>query len=189
MLWLLILGVLLWSAVHLFPSIFPAKRTQWMETMGNAYQGLFALAAALTLVLIVVGWRNTVPAMIYSPPAWGRHLAMLLMLVAIILFGASHAKSRIKRVIRHPMLTGVMLWGIAHLLANGEIRSTVLFGGLTVWALISIYFINRRDGAWEKPEMAVTWIDELKLLGIAVVVYGILLFLHPYFTGRVLIAH
>lgn len=183
MLWLLIAGVLLWSLVHLFPSLMPAKREALVDSLGNKYQGLFALLILLSLVLIVTGWRNTVPEPVYTPPSGGRHLTMLLVLFAVILFGASHAKSWLKQNIRHPMLSGMAVWGIAHLLANGDIRSVVLFGGMTLWATLSIYFINRRDGDWAKPEMTVTLLDNVKLIVISLVVYVALLFLHPYFAG------
>lgn len=190
MLWLLILGVLMWSIVHLFPAIMPAKRAELISRFGNGkYQGLFALKILIALVLIVIGWRNTLPEPVYDPPAFGRHITMLLMLFSIILFGASNAKSWLKKNIRHPMLSGMAVWGIAHLLANGDIRSVVLFGGMLLWALLSIYFINRRDGAWVKPAITVTRVDDLKLLGISVVVYLLLVFLHPYFAGMSLIPH
>ena len=133
MIFLLAFGVLLWSLVHLFPCVMPEKRNQLNDSMGNKYQGLFALLSILSIVLMVIGWRNTVPEHIYNPPAWGRHLAMLLVFLGVILFGDANVHSRIKRVIRHPMLTGVILWALAHLLANGDSRSLLLFGGLLIW--------------------------------------------------------
>lgn len=179
----LVLGVLIWSLVHLFPSVMPAKRAALNESMGNAYQGVFALAIVVSIVLMVIGWRNTIPEYIYHPPAWTRHLAMLLMLVSFILFGAANAPTRIRSAIRHPMLRGVYVWSIAHLLVNGDSRSIVLFGGMLIWSILSIRFINRRDGEWEKPEAPTGWGAEIKLLIISIVIYLVLVYLHPYFTG------
>lgn len=189
MLWLLILGVLMWSLVHLFPSLMPDKRAELVNRFGNKYQGIFALKILIALVLIVIGWRNTVPEPVYDPPSFGRHITMLLMLLSIVLFGAANMKNWLKQNIRHPMLTGVIVWGVAHLLANGDIRSVVLFGGMTLWALLSIFLINRRDGAWKKPAISVSRVDDLKLLAGSVVIYLVLIFLHPYFTGVSLIPH
>jgi uncharacterized membrane protein len=76
------------------------------------------------------------------------------MLIAFVLFFAPYPPNNIKRLLRHPQLTGVLCWGVGHLLANGEGRSIVLFGGLALWALLEMVLINRRDGAWQKPQPA-----------------------------------
>ena len=183
MIFLLAFGVFLWSLVHLFPCVMPDKRNQLNDSMGNKYQGLFALFIILSIVFMVIGWRNTVPEHIYNPPAWGRHLAMLLVFLGVILFGAASVTSRIKRLIRHPMLTGVILWALAHLLANGDSRSLLLFGGLLIWSVLSMLFISRRDGAWKKPERPEGWWPDIKLLVISLVIYIILIVLHPYLSG------
>ena len=86
-----------------------------------------------SIVLMVAGWRSAAADIVYEPPAWGRHFAMLLMLVAFFLFAFSHGKSNAKRFIRHPQLTAVVVWAIAHLLANGDTRSLTLFGVLGIW--------------------------------------------------------
>ncbi len=184
MLWLLILGVLLWSVVHLFPSALPLRRKAFVEQYGDSYKLGFTVAIVVALIFIVIGWRNTVPDVVYIPPTWGRHVTMLFMLLAIIVFGASHyTNTRIRTVIRNPMLTGVLLWAIGHLLANGDERSLTLFGGLGLWAAASIYFINQRDGAWQKPKVNASWQDEAKFAGVSLLVYLGLIFLHPYFAG------
>ncbi len=178
----LILGLLLWSGVHFFPALLPVQRTRLMETLGNKYQGLFALSIIVSLALIVFGWRSSIPNPVYNPPVWGRHLTMLLVLVAVILFAASHGKTRLKQYVRHPMLTAVAVWAVAHLLANGDTRSVTLFSALLVWALVSQFLINRRDGAWVKPAIP-RLKSEIKVIGIGLVAYLVLMVLHPYFAG------
>jgi len=148
---LLILGVLLWSAAHLSKAAAPGVRAGLIERLGEGpYKGLFALTIVASLVLIVVGWRSTLPSALWHPPAAMRHVTMLLMPFAVILFVSARAPTDIKQFIRHPQLTGVKLWAVAHLLSNGELRSVVLFGGLLAWAVLEVIFINRRDGAWVK---------------------------------------
>ncbi len=107
------------------------------------------------------------------------------MLAAFILLGASQAKgSRFKQWVRHPQLTAVALWAVAHLLSNGESRSVILFGGLLIWAELSIYFINKRDGEWVKPSQINSWPREAITLVISLVIYAIVaLFLHRYIAG------
>lgn len=151
----LILGVLLWSVAHFIPAIAVDFRKNLIGKLGEKpYKGLFALVMVFSLYLIISGWKATLPEFLYIPPAWGRHATSLLVLIAFILFSASHGNNNIKRFIRHPQLTSVIVWGAGHLIANGESRSIVLFGGLALWAIIDIFLLNRRDGAWTRPEPA-----------------------------------
>lgn len=182
MIWLW-LGVIVWSVVHAIPSLAPGLRASLIERLGeNGYKIGFALAIVGSIVLMVVGWRSAVADIVYEPPAWGRHLAMLLMLIAFLLFAFSHGKGNLKRFIRHPQLTAVAVWAIGHLLANGDSRSVVLFGVLGIWALIEMALINRRDGAPVLPEPR-PWSAEAKPVAIGVIIYVVFLLLHPYLFG------
>jgi hypothetical protein len=104
-----------------------------------------------------------------------------------VLFVGSNVPTNLKRIVRHPQLTGVAVWGIAHLLANGDLRSLVLFGGIGLWAVVAMVAINRRDGAWEKPE-PLPLAAELKPLVGGIVAYGVLVLAHPYIAGVSLFA-
>ena len=99
-----------------------------------------------------------------------------------MLFGAAHQPTRIKRVVRHPQLTGMLVWSLSHLLSNGDTRSLALFGGLGLWALIEMLLISRREGAWQKPHGPALSI-EVRGIVISTVVFFVLVFLHPYFAG------
>ncbi len=185
---LIVAGVLLWSATHLFSSAGRAARDKLVARIGlNPYKGLYSLMLVLSLVLIVIGWRSTPPASVWLPPVGMRHLAMTLVPIAVILFISARAPTDIKQFIRHPQLTGVKLWAVAHLLANGEQRSIVLFGGLLAWAVLEVIFINRRDGARVKPPrvgMAKTLVSAL----IGLVVAAVLIYVHPWIAGRPVMA-
>lgn len=151
----LVLGVLLWNLTHFMPTLFAGVKRSLVARLGeNPYKGVFTLLTVLSIYLVVSGWKAAVPESLYLPPAWGRHLTALLMLFAFILFLAPYPPNNVRRALRHPQLTGVFLWGLGHLLANGEKRSVVLFGGLAAWALIEVILINRRDGAWVRPAPA-----------------------------------
>lgn len=181
---LLSLGVLLWALTHLFVSIGAAARAQLIGRIGpGPYKGLFSLVLVLALLLIVVGWRAMAPVSLYVPPLALRHLTLLLVPIAVVLFLSARLPTDIKRIIRHPQLTGVKLWALAHLLSNGETRSVILFTGLLAWGVLEVIFINRRDGAWTKPApvgLPRTLVSAAIGLAIAV----LLMFAHPWFTGR-----
>ncbi|MFV2091166.1 MAG: NnrU family protein, partial [Pseudomonadales bacterium] len=110
------------------------------------------------------------------------YVVAVLVLIAFVLMGAANAPTNIKRLLRHPMLTGVIVWGIAHLLANGDNRSVVLFGGLSIWAVIEIFTISRRDGAWTKPA-TVPLAKEPILIGIGFVLFALVLYFHNFLFG------
>ena len=188
MVWL-ILGVLLWAAVHLMPSVFPQVKKQLIERLGeNPYKGIFSVLILLSIALIVIGWRSTDPEFLYYLGDWTRIVTAILVLIAFILMGAANYPSRIKRFIRHPQLTGLIIWAGGHLLSNGDSRSLILFGGLGLWAAIEIPLLNARGGEWDKPA-APSIAVEARGLVISFVVYAVLVFLHPYFTGVPVAVH
>jgi uncharacterized membrane protein len=180
---MLIAGILLWIIVHLSPGPGRGFRQRIITAAGEGpYKGIFSLLLLAALLLIVLGWRSTTPQPVYLPPAWGGVAAIVLMPIAIFLFGASHAKTRIKRLVRHPQLGGLIVWSLAHLLANGDNRSLLLFGGLGAWAILEIVVINHREREWVKPAIP-PLAAEIRVLVITAVVFAALIFLHPKFAG------
>jgi uncharacterized membrane protein len=186
---MLILGVLLWVLVHLFPSLMPGVRSHLIERLGEGpYKGLFALGLVIAIVLMVFGWRSAVPELWYAPPLAGAPVVTFaLVLIAFVLMGAGNAPTNIKCYLRHPMLTGVIVWGVAHLLANGDSRSIIVFGGLSIWAAIAIVAINRREAPWEKPDR-VPVSKDVVLVVIGAVLTAVVGFFHEYLSGITLFA-
>ena len=179
----LVLGILLWSFLHFLPAADLGIRRNLISRLGeNPYKGVFALLMVLSIYLVYRGWTATIPVAVYPPPVWGRHLAALIMLAAFILFFAPYPRNNFKRFLRHPQLTGVILWGAAHLLANGESRSLVLFGGFTLWAVLEILLINRRDGAWKKPGPA-SMKNDFGLVIAGLLAFAGMVFAHGWLFG------
>ncbi len=181
---LLIAGVVLWSLVHLYPSIMPASRAALFERLGEGpYKGIFSLALVAAIVLIVIGWRSILPNNVYTPPLLGSPIVSGLVLVSFVLFAAASAPGNIKRFLRHPMLTGVIVWGGAHLLANGENRSVVLFGGMALWAVISIVTINRREGAWVDKPAPVSIAKDAMTIVASIALFALVAWGHKFVFG------
>jgi uncharacterized membrane protein len=179
----LIAGVVLWCGIHLMPVLAAGFRQRLIDKLGSsAYRGVFALSILLSTVLIVIGWRSAPETYLYFLPAWSRSAGFVLMIVSFVLLGAANYATRIKRFIRHPMLLGVFVWSLSHLLTNGSTRAWVLFGGLGLWAMLEMALISKREGPRELPA-APGLAAELKGLAISAVVFAVVLFLHPYFSG------
>ena len=183
----LVLGIFLWSLVHFFPSFLPSVRAKLIHSVGMIpYKLLFTLVVFASLGLIIYGFRATELAPWYVPPGWGRHAAMFLMLIALMLFAAARWESNIRRVLRHPQLSGAVVWSVAHLLANGESRSVVLFAGLGLWALVQIVLLNARLAPDFRHEPR-PWIRDAGCVLTGLVVYVALVFGHRYVAGIPLI--
>jgi uncharacterized membrane protein len=169
---LLIAGVLLWVIVHLSPSLAPGVRQRLIDKLGEKpYRGVFALMIVASLFMIVFGWRSTPEQYLYVLPV-----------VSVFLLGAAHSKSVVKRYIRHPMLMGVVVWSVSHLLTNGTTRALILFGALGIWALVEMPLLNARDRDWVRPDPT-PLSGEMKGLFISAIVMAVLIWLHPYFSG------
>lgn len=180
---LLISGVLLWSVVHLAATLRLGVRSAVIEKMGaGPHKGIVTLLLLLSILLIVLGWRSAEFVHVYDPPLWNSPIVLVIMYLSFLLFSASRPGSNIRRWVRHPQLSGLIVWAIAHLLANGDSRALVLFGGLGLWAVITMFATNHRDGAWDRPEPG-PWTRDIVGAGITFVLFCVVAFLHPWFTG------
>lgn len=179
----LALGLLVFAAIHLLPAAAPALRARLAKLIGEGpFKLLFTVASFAALILIVKGWKVASIEPLYVPPEWGRFVTTVLVFAAFLLLSAPYRPNNIKRFLRHPQLTGAALWGVAHLFANGEARSVLLFTGLAAWAVAEMLFINRRDGAWERPPRT-GWAADLQIVAIGIVLFIAGWYLHPWLTG------
>jgi uncharacterized membrane protein len=177
---LLILGLLLWWATHLEKILAPGQRAAAVARIGEGpWKGLIALLTLLAIVLMVIGYRNAAYVPIWTPPAWLWHVNNLLMVLAVLVFIAGSFASPVRRRIRHPQLTGVKIWTVAHLLVNGHLAAVVLFGGLLAWAVVAVIGTNRRDGPrGTLPEATTAGL--VAHIGVTIVVFAVVGWLHGY---------
>ncbi|MGS5085913.1 NnrU family protein [Hydrogenophaga sp. A37] len=150
MVWL-VLGLVLFLGVHSVSIVSPVGRDRLVAKMGEGgFKGLYSVAAAVGLVLIVWGYSlaRENPVMLYSLPGGFRHLAALLLLPVFVLLLAAYLPGRIQRAAKHPMLLAVKLWALAHLLAQsvtgGTLADVLLFGGFLAWAVADRISLKRR---------------------------------------------
>ena len=143
----LVAGLVLFLGVHSVSIAAPGWRRAMVGRLGEGpWKGIYSLAAAIGLVLVVVGYglARRSPVVLYTPPAGLRHLALVVMLPVFPLFIAAYLPGRIRRAAKHPMLLSLKLWAVAHLLANGTLADVVLFGGFLAWAVADRISVKRR---------------------------------------------
>ena len=147
----LVLGLILFLGVHSIRVVGDAQRLALMQRLGaNGYKGLYALTAGIGLALIIWGYSvaRLNPVALWTPMVWARHLAALLTLLAFILLAAAYVpRNHLKAWLHHPMVLGVKLWALAHLLANHTLADLLLFGGFLLWAVLSFRAARARDRA------------------------------------------
>mgnify|MGYP002721597927 FL=1 len=143
---ILILGVTLWWAAHLYKRVAPASRA----SMGERGKGMVTGLLVLSIILMVIGYQGATGAFFWGPNPALVGINNLLVLVALYLFAASGMKTRVTAMTRHPMLWGFALWAGAHLLVNGDTPSFILFGGLLAWSFVEMVAINRAS-PWIRP--------------------------------------
>jgi uncharacterized membrane protein len=173
----LILGLAIWAAAHLFKRVLPRQRA----AMGNAGRGVVAVLVLAGLGLMIFGYREAETDYLYALPDWARHANNTLMLAALFLMDIGRVKGIVRSKIRHPMLTGVLLWSVAHLLVNGDTAAVMLFGGLGVWTLVEMAVINKAEGPWIPPERG-SYAKDAMMFVVALVLYAIIAGIH-YWLG------
>jgi uncharacterized membrane protein len=179
---LLLFGLLLFFAAHLTPGL-PGLRAGLIARLGeNGYKGGFSLLSLVGLVAIIFGaasFRGSVSdAQLWASPVWTRHLAFTLMLPAFILVVAANVTSRLRDRLRNPMLIGVALWALAHLLANGNLLALLLFGSFLAFTLYDLASLARRGQAAKTPAQG--WTGDALAVGIGAALWAATLFwLHP----------
>ena len=136
---MLALGLVLFLGIHLLP-VVPSLRAATAARMGDKpYRGAFALVSLAGLVLIVIGYRAADPGtQLFAPMPLAIAIAPFAVTIAFILFAAANLRTHLRRALGHPMLYGTLIWSGVHLAANGDARSTLLFGAFFAWALIDL---------------------------------------------------
>jgi len=184
---ILILGLIVFIAPHVFVTRRDARAGAIARLGEWPYKGLFSLISIIGVVLI--GWgfaryRASDYIPVWSPPDWTRHVAVALMWPAIVFFVAAYIPGNIKRTLKHPMLVGVKLWAFAHLLANGDLGSIILFGGILAWAVFDRISLKRRTDPGAPPIPVGGWGNDVAAVIVGTLVYLALGFVfHPLVIG------
>lgn len=173
-------------------------RKRLVGVMGEwPYRALFSLVSLGLLVWLIQGYGamradpfDPLNEALWLPPSWLRWPAIALGLfgVALAITGlltpgptsmgaenSSLAKAEpahgVLRITRHPFLWGVALWGVAHLMTNGERFAVMLFGAMAAMVIFGARSIDRK-GAARNPEAWARFEDATSNAPFAAIVQG-----------------
>lgn len=176
---LLVIAAVAFVAVHAVPGT--GLRARLVDTLGEGgYLGAFSLVSGVILVLIILGYSQAIA----GPPWWlvgetWRWINAVLMLVAFVLVAAGGARDNpagvgttavggaagprgIYTITRHPMMVGIALWALLHLIANPDPPSWVMFGAFLITASLAFVLQDRRKAGSVKG-----WADYASRTSIA----------------------
>jgi len=148
---LLILGLVLFLGVHSARIFAEDWRTRVRARLGEGgWKGLYSLLSVVGFVLVVYGYGQArqAPVVLWLPPVWTKHVAALLTIPAFVLLVAAYVPGNsVKSRLHHPMILGVKVWALAHLLANNTLADLLLFGAFLAWSVASFAAARKRDTA------------------------------------------
>jgi len=184
----LILGLLIFLGAHSVRIFAEDWRGEKIARLGPyGWKGLYALVSLVGFGLIVWGYglSREDAVIVWDPPAWTRHVAALLTLPAFILLAAAYVPgNRIKAALGHPMVAGVKLWAIAHLIANGRLGDIVIFSAFLTWAVLDFRAARRRDRLAGTRYPAGTATGDAITITLGIVAWGAFAgFLHGWLIG------
>ena len=183
---ILVVGLVVFLANHLFITRRDARAAAIARFGIHAYRALFSVVSIVGLALIVWGYgeyRAHGLIMVWSPPAFMRHVTVGLMLIAVIVFTSAFIPSHLKAKAKHPMLAGVKTWALAHLLSNGDLGSILLFGSFLAWGVFARIAAKRRTDFVVAPAPA-GWTNDAIVVVLGIVIYVALGYaFHPIVIG------
>lgn len=147
---LLILGLMLWTGLHLLRNLAPSWRAAMQDRMGDGSKGVIALGILASVALMVMGYRSAAFVPLWTPPVALTHLNNLLMVLAFYMYFTTATKPGTAFVfgtLKNPQMTGFKVWAVAHLLVNGDLASVILFGGLLAWAVAQVVLSRGKPSA------------------------------------------
>ncbi len=177
---LLILGIIIFFSIHLVP-ISPLKKILINRLGENKYKGLYSLIALVGLLIIIYGFGHADFHPVWDPLPYSREITLALMPISMVLLAAANVQTNIKKFIKHPMLIGIFIWSFVHLIANGDLRSIILFASFGVYALIDIILSKKVLTTNNTANYTLT--KDIIVVIIGLLVYGIIVYFHRYIAG------
>ena len=127
---ILVLGIIIFLGMHLIRVVAPGLRASVIESRGKGtWMGIYTILSLIGLCLIIYGFgqARSETGMLYNPPVFLRHIALLLMLFAFVFLAAGFLPAgRIAVAVKHPQILSIKIWAFAHLLVNGDLGSMIV---------------------------------------------------------------
>ena len=174
----------------------------------RGYLAAYSVLSVVLLAWIIAALLQSPRLWLWPPPAWAYPFALVVSAAAFALIGIGAVvrnplsvafraqgfdpeRPGIVGWIRHPLIWGLGLWGLAHVPANGDWPSLLFFAGSALFALTGVRTLDRRmqrrlgEAEWRRLASGPGSLDGATLLGAALglALWVLLLLLHPLLFG------
>jgi uncharacterized membrane protein len=185
-------GLVVFFVPHLFSAFRARDGEGLIDVIGRGpYMAIYSVISIGGFVAMIWGYAYIKPWIhLADPPSFMRHIAMALMLPAIVLIVAAYVRPTgfIRKAAKHPMLLAVKLWAFAHLLVNWDVGSLILFGAFLAFGVIDRIAVKRR-GDQGAANAHANVLGDLISLAVGIALYGLLVYeLHYILFGIDLMA-
>ncbi|MGQ0675471.1 MAG: NnrU family protein [Rhodospirillales bacterium] len=220
----LVLALVAFVGGHFLFAGTPLRKTFADMVGGEArFRLVFSLFSAVTLIWVLLAYGRAPYRPLWADTAFLRLIPVLVLPFACILLVAGFSTPNstavggeraadlpdpvpgIMKITRHPFLWGVALWALAHLVANGDTASVLLFGGMAALALGGMPSIDakaqrRMGAAWGPIAMGSSVVPFAAIISgrakfdfagigwarivVGVALYAALLLAHPWIAGK-----
>lgn len=181
---LLILGLVLFLGIHSARMVGDVRANALARLGANGWKAAYSVASIIGFVVLIYGYgqaRQSAPVL-YVPPTFLQPINWLLMFPAMILLVASQLPAgRIKAAVKHPMVLGIKIWALAHLLVNGDLASVILFVSFLGWAVWNRIWWKRHGDP--TPASVAVRNDIIALVGGTVAYVAFVVWLHQWLIG------
>jgi uncharacterized membrane protein len=174
-----IFGLVVFFGIHLVP-ITPIKPLLINRIGENVYTGLFSLLALFGLIVIIYGFRTADTDQLWNPLPYSRELALVLMPISVIFLMPGSGKTNYFQKFKHPMFMGILIWAFVHLLANGDLRSTIIFSSFALYCIVDMLFTKNITNT---SNATYPMSNDIIFIGLGLMVYTLIVYFHQYIAG------
>ena len=184
---LFLFGLFIFLASHSCRIFAESWRNQIIDRIGEVkWKGLYTIISLIGFIIMVIGYgqarQDTL--VLWQPNAFLIYIALVLNLIAFIfLAGSSPSNNAIRLKLKHPMILGVKVWALAHLLSNGTLVDLILFGSFLIWAVLDFRSARKRPIHISEQAQVSTKATVISIAS-GVILWVIFIFgLHQYLIG------
>jgi uncharacterized membrane protein len=171
--------IIVFGLVHINPAI-PHWKTFAVSKLGKAYGPVYGIISLMLFASLLWAFRLAPSENWYVPAEWARYANFIFSLFGFIFLGIFLFRGSWRNRLKHPMAIGIVLWSVGHLLANGEQKSVLLFGGLAAIAIL-LATLKHLNGTFKMSDVRHGH-NVLSVLG-GIALYGIAAQLHTVVAG------
>jgi uncharacterized membrane protein len=184
---LFIIGLIIFLGSHSCRIFAEPWRNHMIDRLGEVkWKGLYTIISLVGFIIMVIGYgqarQDTL--VLWQPNPFLIYIALALNLIAFMfLASSSPSNNAIRLKLKHPMILGVKVWALAHLLSNGTSVNLILFGAFLIWAVLDFRSARKRPALMPQQAEIST---KATLIAIAsgVILWAVFVFgLHQYLIG------